>query len=105
MTDEEIPEPPESDPPNAEGERYSPYRASLERARRDEAKAPRMFSETLVFAGIICVLAALVFSWGTLGSILFDGKTPIGADHTLATALLSFAAGIALIAMGGRETR
>lgn len=100
--------PVEADLPDSTGERPSErrsrYQMAREREQREASKLPVYFSETLIFAGVLCVIAALVASWGTV-SLMCKGHVPRLADLIIASSLVCFAAGISLIAMGGRDTR
>lgn len=100
--------PVETDEPDSTGERPSERRSRYQLAREREqlaaSKLPRYFSETLIFAGVLCVIAALVAAWGAV-SLMSEGRLTPLAGLVVAGSLVCFAAGISLIAIGGRDTR
>lgn len=100
--------PVEADLPDSTGERPSErrsrYQIAREREQREASKLPVYFSETLIFAGVLCIIAAVVAAWGTV-PLMFDGRGSPFASLIVAASLVCFAAGISLIAMGGRDTR
>lgn len=101
-------DPVEADVPDSTGERPSErrsrYQMAREREQREASNLPVYFSETLIFAGILCVIAALVAAWGAV-SLMSEGRLTPLAGLVVAGTLVCFAAGISLMAMGGRDTR